>query len=595
LVNEIQGELSYCQLLRDQYHITGSSVISAELDKIGGQEANKIFFVMSLVVSLGVLYLFLQNVKAALGFWMITIWSIYATLSGIKICGGEMNFIMGSISVLVMIFTIGMSIQYLGYYQSCKAGPNQTGEALQEGIIPCLFAQLTTIVGLLSLNVSDILPVRQFGIGSAIGCSVATFSGMFLVPAVLINCPAIRNKEAAFERFFQRIGAWSIIRRKQVIWGTCVLTAISLVGMTFIQVILDPLDFLPKNSAVVKDLYHIEDQLTCVDSVELVVDFDGQELGFVQKLQKITGLQQDLAKLEYVRHCMSAASFFPQELPESSRELLAILKKADAKSSQNEYITEGERLWRLSLRIDTREPGKQQQLIKSIQRLSTPDMPITVTGMSSLIKQAQRIIFTGFWESFGTAFLIISVIMGIAVRGGLLSIIAMIPNIVPLLIAYGVLGLLNIPLDIGMMMTGSIAMGVAVDGTFHHMSIWQKFLAKGYSSKGAACRAVWCKSIPMARSTFLSILGMMCLGVSSFKPTACFGLLMASMMFLAFLGDLMLLPALLSYVKFKKKIQYNEEIIPEGSVLKLHSSIDKQSLHEALGKAEIKESIATAS
>jgi predicted RND superfamily exporter protein len=584
LVEEIRAALAYCQVTPDQYHLTGSSVISAELDKLGGKEANKVFFISALCISFILLLFYLRNWKTALGFWIIMVWSIYATLAAIKLCGGEMNFIMGSVSVLVMIFTISMSIQYLGYFQEASHTSSQVGIAFKEAWQPCFFAQLTTLIGLLSLQASDILPVRQFGMGSAIGCIIATLVGMFITPAVLVMFPLKEFKENQFERFFQSIGVWSVLNRRKVIWTTSVLTVFTLVGIGYLNVILEPLDFLPKNSRVVNDLKVIEKQLTCVDSVEVVVDFDGMDISFCEKLSRIRNLQANLQTIPVVRHVMSAASFFPTTMPDDSRQLFALLKTAQNRSKRNDFMAEGERLWRLSLRIAVRDGKKAHNIVDQIREFSSAETPLTVTGMAPLIKQAQKTIFEGFWTSFGSAFLIISTVMAIAMRGGILSIISMIPNIIPLVLAYGVLGWLNIPLDIGMMMTGSIAMGLAVDGTFHHMSIWKKYHDTGFNREESAIRAIWQKSVPMAKSTILSCMGMMALAMSSFKPTYAFGMLMAAMLFLAFLGDLMLLPALLSlgYKNVRRNMTHlnskNEQHVGVSVILKYPTKVDEQGL-----------------
>ena len=166
--------------------------------------------------------------------------------------------------------------------------------------------------------------------------------------------------------------------------------------------------------------------------------------------------------------------------------------------------------------------------------------------MEILLEHAQQQIFVGFWESFATAFLIITAVMVVSLRSLKAGLIAMIPNLTPVCLIFGLLGWFGIPVEIGTMMTGSIALGLAVDGTFHYLVRYNEAYRAGDCSTRAARRALLMTGGAILNASMITAIGMTALGLSSFAPTARFGFMMTALMLAAVVGDLILLPALLS-------------------------------------------------
>ena len=136
--------------------------------------------------------------------------------------------------------------------------------------------------------------------------------------------------------------------------------------------------------------------------------------------------------------------------------------------------------------------------------------------------------------------------MILSLRSIVAGVIAMIPNIIPIWLVFGGVGFLGMPVDIGMMMTGSIALGISVDCTFHFLVKYQAAYKNGATSTEAVLQSLEHSGEPMLDSTLISALGMLALCFSSFAPTARFGCLMAAQMSASLLGELVLLPAMLS-------------------------------------------------
>ena len=544
-VAQVRHVLEYCQLEGDATHLAGAPVVVAELDRLGNRENNKRFFMITLLVCLCLLYYSLREWKLTLAVLGLTVWAINLTIASLSWIGYEMNFILGALSVMVMVFTLAIVVHFLHYFSDSSEDPNPLGRALQLAWKPCCLATLTTVIGLLSLTVSEIGPVVQFGVAASIGCTVALLTGLGLTPALLTVLAPKNRRLVRSNGWFSRLGHWLLDRSGTVSIATMTFVLAACLGLPQLYSKIDPLDFLPGNSKVLNDVHRIQDDLTSTESVEAVVDFGREDLPFSSKLERVRELESKIAQDPAVTHTMSLATFFPRELPEGALELTSLLNKAKARQGDNDFVTANQRFWRISARISTPETRTKREVFDGLVA-STSGAPIRFTGIAPLLEGAQREIFLGFWESFGTAFLIITGVMVFSLWSWKAGMIAMIPNLTPICIVFGILGWLQISVDIGMMMSGSIALGIAVDGTFHFLVRYQNQYKIDRDSPAAARAALLKTGPPILQAAVIAALGMLALTLSSFGPTARFGYLMATMLMAALIGDLVLLPCLLS-------------------------------------------------
>ncbi|GIS61046.1 MAG: hypothetical protein CM1200mP2_32710 [Planctomycetaceae bacterium] len=185
----VREQLSYCQLEDSQ--LAGAPVIVSELDRLGSRENNKQFFLVTLAVCLVLLYWTLRDWKLTFGILGVTIWSVNLTLATLYWTPGpEMNFILGALPIMVMVFSLAISVHLVHYYRHAMDGPDPLATALKLAWKPCCLATLTTSIGLASLVVSDIGPVRQIWPGRSPGVSlVALVTGLTVVPAFLTLFP----------------------------------------------------------------------------------------------------------------------------------------------------------------------------------------------------------------------------------------------------------------------------------------------------------------------------------------------------------------------------------------------------------------------
>jgi len=168
------------------------------------------------------------------------------------------------------------------------------------------------------------------------------------------------------------------------------------------------------------------------------------------------------------------------------------------------------------------------------------------TGGVPIVYKAQRTLLHSLFDSILMAFGLISVVMIVLLKNPLAGMMAMIPNAFPVIFIFGIMGWTQIMVDIGSMMTASVAMGVAVDDTIHFLTWFRRGLDSGRSQKGAIVLAYRKCATAMTQTTAIGGLGLSVFALSTFTPTQRFGVLMLTLLCAALIGDLILLPALLS-------------------------------------------------
>ncbi|MCM2372490.1 MMPL family transporter [Rhodopirellula sp. ICT_H3.1] len=203
--------------------------------------------------------------------------------------------------------------------------------------------------------------------------------------------------------------------------------------------------------------------------------------------------------------------------------------------------------------------GDRQVPVFDVKNAIAPQ--VVFTGVVPVVYKAQRTLLGSLLESIMMAFVLIGLVMIVLLNPGsfpsqwlaprnLLDGIAagavsMIPNLFPVLLIFGLMGIAGIAVDIGTMMTASVAMGVAVDDTIHFLSWYRQFLEENKSRYEAVIETYRKVGPAMTQTTIVGGLGLFVFALSTFTPTQRFGTLMLVMLAAALVGDLILLPALL--------------------------------------------------
>jgi uncharacterized protein len=203
--------------------------------------------------------------------------------------------------------------------------------------------------------------------------------------------------------------------------------------------------------------------------------------------------------------------------------------------------------WALSKVIDLKsQPISKTPAISALSSENHAWLSAVYTGVVPIVYKAQRELLKSLIDSTLWSFLTITPLMMLVSRSIRAGAVAMLPNVLPVVCIFGAMGWLNIAIDIGSMMSASIALGVAVDDTIHFLSWFRADLLKLRDRHKAIIAAYKRCAIPTLQAALISGLGLSVFAFSTFTPTQRFGWLMLTILIAGVISELVMLPALIA-------------------------------------------------
>ncbi|MEX2188886.1 MAG: MMPL family transporter [Pirellulales bacterium] len=561
-----------CDLDDDQLHLGGPTVDAATID-IESQRMLLSLAGLSGLVAMAIAWIRLGSFRLTLILLAVAVYCTALSLAILYYTGGTMNLVMTMLPPLIFVLGISTSIHLVNYYRDALAeGPANAAPimALRHGWRPCFLASFTTGLGLLSLAVSDIVPVKMFGIYAAAGTFAGLAVVLILLPVALqvwpAKAPAAKSKKKRasatatprIDRYFDRIRR----RHATIVAGCILLMAVTGTGLLWLRSTVKLQYRFGAESRILQDYRWLEEHLGPLVPMELVVHVDPTEHpSLADQLRQVVTLVRRAEQLSEVGAALSAADFAPT-LPRGTAARDVVQRVAWKRNAatieqhlrHNHFFAsgdDGENLWRISVRASALGDVDYGRFIDKLREQVEPAVAsmrgvrVTYTGIIPLIYKAQRELLSDLTESFLLAFALIAVVIMIVLRSIRCGLVAMIPNVFPVVVVFGLMGWLGIWIEIGSIMTASAAMGIAVDDTFHLLAWHSRALGKGANRENAVHAALRRCAGAMIHTTLVTACALLVFSFSSFMPIRRFAWMMATLLVAALAGDLILLPAIL--------------------------------------------------
>jgi predicted RND superfamily exporter protein len=434
--------------------------------------------------------------------------------------------------------------------------------------MPVLIAATTTLIGFASLIATPVRAVREFGLYSVFGISVVVLAAFTVAPAALALWPLpkiipVRQEEEGgwLPRLLQRVGAFSVRHRRGVLVSGVLMVALACWGISRIRVETDYIGFFSEGSFVRADNARVAERLAGTQPIYVVIDGDAKQsvarldtLAAMRELQDFIGRQPGVDKtmslLDYLRIVRQALRpGAPDAAPATQVEvdqLLMLLDPKDVRSVVNRDFSRANIIVRTKLSRSS-EVG---DLVRRIEAFAADRFPrgiqVRPTGTMVLLNRSADALawgqLTGLWQELVVLLVLLS-FMFLSVRVGIM---ALIPNVVPTVILYGIMGWVAISLNISTSMIAAIAIGIAIDDTIHLLNGFNTGMRKTGSQEQAIIGALG--SVGQSAffiATALSA-GFFIVCLSSFEPVKHFGLLAGITMVIALVVELFLTPALVT-------------------------------------------------
>lgn len=598
---------------RQHCYLGGLLVTGLAIDR-ESTRALDYFSVPSIVLVIVLCWLCLRSWRLMLPIVVVAAFGERLVMSTVHLSGGNMNAVLIVMSPFVFVLAVSAGVHLANYYtdEVRLHGPKgASARSLAVGLAPCGLAAVTTTIGLLSLLICDIVPVREFGFYSAL-CMLIAVTLLFLVfpgitdkwPAAVANhgcdhhalipvgwlSKAVRrctNRPVdglgrpsyeeprspmnqsranpqidvlgAISRLVCRRSGWVIIVSLGVMGVSCW-------GLIHVRTSVDVLELLSAKNRTIEDHQWLETNVAPLAPLEIIVHFDKEyPLGLAERMEVVRDVQREVATIESIGGTMSALTFVPPiprsgSLRNTARRAVFQRQVLDERPRLAElgYLDESDthQSWRITARAPALGDLDYRTLLDELAAKVDPivqrhgnGLPGTVsamyTGNMPIVVDAQQVLLRELMVSYLTAFAIIAVVIMLAVRSVTAGLVAMVPNLFPSVVLFGTMGWLNRPLDIGAMMTASVALGIAVDDTLHLLLWFRRGLSAGKSATAAVTSAIHHCGRAMTHTTLICGCGMLVFTLSDFEPTRQFALMMFLLLAAALVGDLFILPALL--------------------------------------------------
>ena len=533
-----------------------------------------LFFSISVVL----LMLFL-----AIGFR--TVWGVLVPVGvvGLSVVWqvGLMTLLGEPLGILTMLlptilFVVGMSdvVHVLQrYIEGLRAGHAKVRAiaiAYYEVGRATFLTSLTTAIGFATLLNSSIGPIREFGGFTAIGVFLALGLAFTLLPAVLllVGTPIQAEQDerkATWYPLLHRLFRWVLRRRRVLPWGFLALGLVSILFISQLKVDNYLLEDWPDDDPQKQDYFWFEDHFGGVRpfDVEVTVAAPGRSVWDLAVLHEIDTVDQWLRSIYGVNALMSPAEVVRSmnkamnggsaefhELPATDAEVRSLVRMARialGREIMHGLVDSTARFARITGRIKDEGGHAHKSKNRDLDAFAAAHARIArfnQTGMAYLIDRNNERLSGQLIGGLSIAFLLIAGIMALVFRDLRMVLIALIPNVLPLLFVGAIMALAGIAIKVSTAIIFTIAFGIAVDDTIHMLGKLRIELRKGKSMRYAMKRAFLSTGKALIVTSIMLCSGFVALVFSGFASVFYLGLLVGSTLALALIADLLLLPVL---------------------------------------------------
>ena len=541
----------------------------------------------SIVVVAIILFLFfrsLDTVFVPLIIIGIVVTWVFGTLA---LFGFKITLLTGLLPPIIVVIGIPNCVYMLNYYHFSIEKLKDKKKAIINVIstigLITLITNLTTAVGFFVLSTTDIKILTEFGIVAGINVLATFVVSIFLLPSIYLALPKPKSSQVNYLNYsfinnlissFRYI---SFTHKKRVFFIFSVIIVSSLFGLSKIKSVSFLVDDVPSDSDLMKDLKFFESNFSGVMPLEIVVDTKMKKgVQNINLLKKVNSFENFLEDKEYVSSPISLVTFIKASrqayynnnpsyysLPNNRDKnfIFRYLSEGYQDNVSNDNISKsfvdsiGQKM-RISLNVADLGSYKLDSVVKNVFQpeidkiFSNSKAEVKMTGTTLIFIKGINFLVDNLLKSMLLAFFIISVIMSLLFKNIKMVIISLIPNIIPLIIAGGIMGYFNIPLKPSSALVFSIVFGISVDYSIHFLAKFKNELLNK-NLEDSIIETINQTGRSMIFTSFILFFGFIIFAFSNFGGTIILGVLTSVILFVAMITNLTLLPSIILY--FYKK------------------------------------------
>ncbi len=575
LVSQVDSLLELRQV-SSKAHILGRSFFQKELIDFQKKEMALAFIASILLVSVIMVILYRKPAGIIISLGSIAL-SLLLFLGYLGATGSELNAISALFPVIMLIVgssdVIHIFSKYLDELEKNQSREESMRITIREIGLATFMTSFTTAIGFASLATSRLHTIRDFGWDAAAGVMIAYVTVILLTTTLL----SYYQKDQLFHQ--QRgAGKWQpllqwILNTTQQQGNKIFILSIGLlllfgVGITWIHTNYRIENNLPKNSRVLSDFLFFEKNYAGFRPMEFAITIkEPYKADDFEILQEIDRLENKIESAKVIKSSLSINSAYKSlhmmqhgndpayyRLPDSLPEFIQYrnLIRKFMKEESSLFLTADKSKTRISCRMQDLGAEEVKRLGSDLDQwvnthLDTSRLTVRRTGTGIILDKNSEYVTENLLQGLAISVLIIGFLMALLFRSARMLVIALIPNILPLLFAAALIGYMGIALEAGVAIMFTIIFGIAVDDTIHFLTRYKLCRQKGMDPVSATRTTIMETGKAIIITSVILFFGFFNMVFSSSPPTFTVGLLISVTLFSALVFDLLLLPALLMH------------------------------------------------
>lgn len=547
-----------------------------------------LFVPLTLLLTVVILFLSFRSLRGVLLPTLTVVVSLVWTLGIMALAGSSISLGNMALPPLVLVLGTAYSLHVIAeYYELAGSGRTSrevVGETLQKTTAPLFIAAFSTVIGFLSLVVNSIVSIRQLGLYASIGISLAFVLSLVLAPALLVLLPLPTTRTETFSpkmsSALRKLAQLSSHHRRVVITSALLIALLSAWQSSTIQVGSDFQSFFRETDPIRQSTDAINRAL--VGSMTFYVVIEGEEKDIVKKwdslwrvknlqlyIDSLSGVEKTVSFVDYCELIDRGIQAIPLEPPEGEiveapppevkttfwanpAQLQGVMRIVFLNAASVTSVVNHPNYTRTTILVRT-SLSRSSDIAALVDKIETfarehfpPELRVHPTGNLILLTRTTGSIVSGQIWSLALTAGIIFVLMAAMFLSTRVGLIAMVPNVFPLFVFFGLMGVTGAELNFGTNIIASIALGVAVDDTIHIMMRLSSAIRTTSDQEHALLETLSTVGKPALYASLILCLGFLTLGFSTFVPIREFGFLSAATIIVGLVGEIALLPALLA-------------------------------------------------
>ena len=496
----------------------------------------------------------------------------------IGLLGIQLDLMLTMLPTLIFIISTSTSIHFVSKFREKFKATDKKREAIKDAVqhtgLPNFLNAFTTSVGFASLVMIPVMPIQRFGLLVAMGILLSFFIGLPFIVSVLRFFPIkpfeyrIKVSEEKSNRLIDRL----LSKPKITLSFSALVIIASLFFASKIKISTNFLDDLKPGASLKQDLNFFENYFSGIRPFELNIKTkESIPLKSLQVFKELDTLESYL-RLHYgagflfspvtviksLNKSSHGGSNAFYNLPENKTQFELLEKRADRQKAWRSYMPvmdDSSGTLRISGR--TLDEGsysfemKNQKLLEFTEQ-HTPTLKVQLTGAAHLMDNANSHIAWNLSKGMLLAIFITTIIILLFTASIRIALISLIPNLIPMVLVAGFMGITDVPLKVATALIFTIAYGIAVDDTIHFLNSYRMHMKKLKNKTEATKEAIHQMWRPMLFTSAVLFSGFMIFTLSEFNSISLLGVLISGSLIAALIADLLLLPIVIN-LNFKKR------------------------------------------